>query len=111
MKRLADALGAAGKEKKVERYYHEMEQGMLPAKGVSNRVLDAIGSIVGASGEALRRAGAAFPPGPPPTEGAALARTATPDEEYDSESSGAPAPASPAERTEMDEVDKLFTGG
>src|SRR3712207_5309312 len=31
---LADRLGAQGSRQKVERYYHEMEQGLLPAEGV-----------------------------------------------------------------------------
>src|SRR4051812_385401 len=36
--RLAEALGVVGREKKVAGYYHEMEQGLLPARGVSDRV-------------------------------------------------------------------------
>ena len=35
--RLAEALGVADHEQKVEGYYHEMEQGLLPSAGVSPR--------------------------------------------------------------------------
>ena len=42
-RRLAERLGVTSREAKVERYYHEMEQGLLPPAGVSDRVLDALG--------------------------------------------------------------------
>ena len=45
---------------KVGSYYHEMEHGLLPSEGVDDKVLDALGSILGQSAEALRRAGEAF---------------------------------------------------
>ena len=106
VKRLATALGVEGREKKVETYYHEMEQGLLPARGVSMRVLEALGEIVGASADALRRAGeSARWPAPPPASAPVFARTAA----------GAPPaePARAAERpdVEWDEVDQLFRGG
>ena len=34
------------KQEKVASYYHEMEQGRLPASGVSDTVLEALGKIV-----------------------------------------------------------------
>lgn len=61
---LADRLGAGGQREKVAGYYHEMEQGTLPAAGVTDTVLDALGAIVGESRDALRRAGEALGPGP-----------------------------------------------
>ena len=108
VKRLATALGVEGREKKVETYYHQMEQGLLPAQGVSSRVLEALGEIVGASAEALRRAGqASAAPPAPASPGVAFARTA-------------PAAGSdvvvdqlrsePADEP-WDDVDQLFRGG
>jgi hypothetical protein len=84
--RLANELGVADKEQKVARYYREMEEGLLPAEGVSDRVLDALARIVGTSPELLRRAGAAVAP------------------ELRSVSQGDDAGA-------WDEVDQLFLGG
>ena len=81
--RLADALGVSGGEKKVADYYHRMEQGTLPASGVSDRVLEALGKLVGTSAAALRRAGqaAAEPGGAAPAAGAVFARKARLDDE------------------------------
>jgi hypothetical protein len=113
--RLAAALGVSDRVDKVHRYYHEMERGKLPPRGVSERVLEALSSILGRSAEVLRRAGEglssaggmAAAGGAPP----AFARMAH-----------APAPAAPAasvpppdaaaEQPEpWDEVDELFRGG
>lgn len=111
--RLAATLGLTGREQKVATYYHEMEQGLLPARGVSDRVLDALASIVGSTRDALRSAGQAVAPGspPPPAAGGVFARRAAADSDY-----AAPAPASPAQAggpagLEWDEVDDLFRGG
>ncbi|HSI80255.1 MAG TPA: hypothetical protein VK919_06340, partial [Solirubrobacterales bacterium] len=60
--RLADDLGVGERADKVAAYYHRMEQGSLPAAGVSRRVLDALAAIVGAGAETLRRAGEAVEP-------------------------------------------------
>lgn len=111
VERLAEALGVGNRSDKVAAYYHEMEQGILPSTGVSVRVLDALAGIVGASAEALRRAGQPLSGEPP--EGAAAAvftRKAMPAPEY-----GAPAEAMKAHeedrQAEWDEVDELFRGG
>src|SRR5918993_313740 len=40
---LAARLGAQSRQEKVASYYHEMEQGLLPASGVSDTVLEALG--------------------------------------------------------------------
>jgi hypothetical protein len=110
--RLAEALGVADREPKVERYYHAMEQGLLEPSGVSDRVLDALAALVGTSRERLREAAAALTPGgtAPAAPHPPFARTATPDAE-------ALAAMSPSEQGEhvgtepYDEVDELFTGG
>ena len=57
MAQLAARLGAEGQSEKVGAYYHQMEQGLLPASGVSDSVLEALGRIVGDRAEALRKAG------------------------------------------------------
>jgi hypothetical protein len=104
--RLAAALGVMGREEKVAAYYHAMEQGRLPAAGVSDRVLEALAGIVGASASALRDAGAAVAPpasNTAPSRAAFARRAAAPE--------GARPPAA-AEATEpRDEVDDLFRGG
>ena len=106
VERLAQALGVAGKERKVRDYYHEMELGTLPPQGVSDRVLEALSRIVDVPVQRLRAAGERLAP---PGAGAPLAvfaRTAM-------RSMDAPAvPASPGtEPPAWDEVDELFRGG
>lgn len=108
---LADRLGAGGQRAKVAGYYHEMEQGTLPADGVADTVLDALGSIVGESRDALRRAGQAFGPGPEGSEPQAVfARRARPIEGV-SEAETHASPSATDSTPEPDEIDRLFTGG
>jgi hypothetical protein len=108
--RLAAELGAQEHQRdKVARYYHEMEHGTLPAAGVSDRVLEALGRVVGVTAERLRAAGSeagGAAAGPAPA--AAFARVGSPDPEYADAaalSAGAPGPQEP-----QDEIDALFTG-
>jgi hypothetical protein len=104
---LSERLGAANQREKVAGYYHEMEQGTLPAEGVSDTVLDALGAIVGETRDALRQAGTALGGGPGATApGATFARQGMPSEALE-----APADASSELAREPDEVDRLFTGG
>ncbi|HEX2415970.1 MAG TPA: hypothetical protein VHJ37_12225 [Thermoleophilaceae bacterium] len=109
---LAARLGAQAEEEKVALYYHQMEQGLLPERGVSETVLDALGQIVDWSGEALRKAGQMPAPGPPRSDpGAVFARTTVgrvappPPGQAPSED----VVAQPAD--DWDEVDRLFRGG
>ena len=109
---LADRLGVSGRRDKVESYYHQMEQGLLPAEGVSDSVLEALGAIVGESRDALRRAGQSLGTagGPPGADAAVFARTATgpvPDE--DVAEVAAAASSMPADEA-WDDVDRLFRG-
>jgi hypothetical protein len=114
--KLAVALGAPAKEAKVGDYYHQMEQGLLPAVGVSSRVLDALASIVGTSADALRRAGEAIRPGGADTlevramQDPAFARTGLPDLAKGPVPAPAEAQRSPAEN-EWDDIDEMFRGG
>src|SRR3954470_240620 len=106
--RLAADLGVGGREAKVASYYHAMEQGTLSSAGVSDRVLEALGRIVGESAAVLRAAGTPAPPPPPAAPaGAAFARVASPAPSF-ATTARARAEAAPPER---DEVDELFTGG
>lgn len=115
VERLAEALGVGGRREKVASYYHEMEQGSLEPAGVSDRVLAALGAIVGTSAETLRRTGESLPAGKP-IEGAPDAaftrmQHAPPGYEADeAPQAGAPA-RSPGTAEEWDEVDELFRGG
>jgi hypothetical protein len=103
---LAARLGAQSKQDKVAAYYHEMEQGLLPAAGVSDTVLDELGKIVGYGRDALRSAGRMpAPGGPAPEAGAVFARTTGVGEAPEDEGAGG------AEPEEWDEVDRLFRSG
>jgi hypothetical protein len=105
---LAAALGVESRRDKVQRRYHEMEQGLLAPQGVSDRVLEALSRIVGVSVERLQAAGRRL--APPPAAGAAPAVFAR--------AAPMPAPAAAPKATrraarepgERDEVDELFLG-
>ena len=111
--RLAHALDQVGSEEKVGLYYHEMEQGLLPSAGVSDRVLEALADLTGSTLQALRDAGRALVAAGarPSGEVPAFARAAIVDS-----ASAVPARAQerdlPAAATQQwDEVDELFRGG
>ena len=111
VERLAAALGVSDRQDKVAGYYHQMEQGLLPAQGVSDRVLEALGQIVGETAQALREAGRAL----------RSFRTKDPRPRPRPRSPDAPTPNRAAPRrtrrrprrlqAEWDEVDELFRGG
>jgi hypothetical protein len=106
VRELAARLGAQAQEQKVGEYYHRMEQGLLPAAGVSETVLDALGKIVGWTAEALRTAGELPAAGPPRSDaGAVFARTHRGDAP-----AHPPDPGSALSAGEWDEVDRLFRG-
>ncbi len=106
--RLTTALGVVGRESKVGDYYHRMEQGRLAPAGVSDRVLGALGELLGESAEALRLAGSALSPSPGPPDSPAFARAASPE----AVAAAAPPSAVPTGAdARRDEVDELFTGG
>ena len=102
--RLAERIGAKGKEPKVGRYYHDMEIGKLTARDVSTKVLAALSEIVRVPIERLRATG--IRPAPPPAGAPApmFARAAKAAAPVAAEAA-APPP------DEWDEVDELFTGG
>src|SRR4051794_33804009 len=107
VEQLADALGVPDRREKVHRYYHEMEQGLLDADGVSDTVLERLGAILGSTAEALRDAGRSLGPGTQGLEtGAVFARTAMPPAaEY---AAPASAPPSTVDEEPWDEVDEFF---
>jgi hypothetical protein len=104
VRELAARLGAQSQQDKVASYYHQMEQGLLPASGVSDTVLEALGRIVHVAADALRRAGEMPAPGPPRSDEAAVFARTTGGVEGPREPAAAPA-------REWDEVDRLFRGG
>lgn len=113
VERLSVALGVSNQTSKVAAYYHRMEQGLLPAQGVSDRVLEALGQIIGESAQALRQSGrslAAAAGGPPPPARSFARRTSV-----EGPVAAAGAPATPhsgaSEAAEWDEVDRMFCGG
>ena len=117
VERLSAALGVAGREQKVGGYYHEMEYGSLDSRGVSERVLDALGEIYGTTATALREIGEPLGEGRGAAGAPAMARTSVPDPKYagetieareDDRAAARPEPVAPAER---DEIDEMFTGG
>jgi hypothetical protein len=109
--RLAQALGVGDRAEKVGSYYHEMEQGLLPAEGVSNRVLEQLGRFYDTSAAALRRAGRSLAEDVSPSDAdAVFARTARPDERFSADMLES-APRADAIAPDRDEVDELFTGG
>jgi hypothetical protein len=111
VERLARALGF-GEERqieKVERYYNGMEHGLVPAAGVSARVIDALAGILDVDAERIRQAGSRGQASPGEA-GAVYARMAVADEEYSVGDAPAAAPAE-REREQPDEIDRLFTGG
>lgn len=109
VRELAARLGAESQQDKVAGYYHQMEQGLLPADGVSDTVLEALGKIVGVAGESLRKAGSLPATGPLRMDDAAVFTRMT---------QAAPelAPADVVGEVredrpeEWDEVDRLFRG-
>jgi hypothetical protein len=109
VERLAAALGVSARKDKVAVYYHEMEHGRLPAQGVSDRVLESLGQLVGESAQQLRDASRALIPpgrGPATAPEPAFARRA-----YREPGPAEPTAAPGAPGAEWDEVDELFRGG
>ena len=105
---LATALGVAGAKAKVARYYHGMEAGTLDPRLISQRVLDALAAVLGASAKELAQAGEFEGFGRAAPQGAfgRLASMAAPELDV----MEARAEASPS-FADWDEVDELFQGG
>jgi hypothetical protein len=103
---LAARLGAGAQREKVGDYYHRMEQGLLPAAGVSDTVLEALGAIVGSTKDALRSAGELPAPG-----GGAIADAAAFTRVASAGGEAGPGPELSPDAEEPDEVDRLFRGG
>lgn len=113
---LAERLDVADDAERVAEYYHRMEHGLLPADGVSDRVLRALAGLLGTTAARLRDAGRAVAAAPIPllADEPAFARTATPDDEL-----AAPPPSRDGDATDVPpdmsrprgRVDELFTGG
>ncbi len=113
VERLAEALGVGAQAERVAAYYHEMETGELAAEGVSNKVLDALGGVLGETRERLRAAGAAATKPGGPDVRVSFARKAIITEDLAIADMSMPAAgdmASPGD-PDAERVDDLFTGG
>lgn len=111
VERLAGALGAQDKAEKIDGYYHEMEQGLLPSEGVDDSVLSKLGDILGTSAEFLRKAGESISEGGKPDQSAPVfTRIATADRIEAPASPASPGTARIDEADDWDEVDELFRG-
>lgn len=114
VERLAAALGVEAQSDRIGGYYHAMEQGLLPANGVSDRVLEALSEIIGSTAAALREAGrAAVPGGSGPVMETAFARIAAPNPAFAETGHGLledTGPAAPPPDAQEALVDELFTG-
>ena len=94
---------AEEKREKVARYWHELETGLLPASGISERLREALSERFG---DALQAAVAWEPPGLE----AKLSYMRVQDAPALSQAKLEPLPAAPASGPEPDEVDVLFLG-
>ena len=82
-----------------------MEQGTLPAVGVSDQVLEALGRVMSVTAAHLRAAGKGVGGAASGTaDSMAFARVGSPDPDY------APATPRPEPVAPPDEIDALFTG-
>ena len=109
VQRLAEALGFPGEVERVGVYYNAMEHGRLEPAGVSARVFDALGSILGTSADALRKAGESVTPSAGGQPSQAFARTAR-VEAADAEAAPPGRTDIDQEQREPDELDRLFIG-
>jgi hypothetical protein len=108
--RLVGVFGLRGQEERAVARLEEMERGELDATRVSRRLLDALGTVLGAPGEELAEAGTLrFRPAAAPSalfraDGEPVEALA---EDFATLAAAAATPAPPA----MDELDRLFLGG
>ncbi len=114
--KLATGLGFPKTTKVVEEYYHAMEHGDLPSEGVSSKVLEVLGGLLGTDPESLRREGDLFLGGSYKVDHQVFARQPSFPALKESQvenSEGMPSPSASEEssRAEVEEIDRLFTGG
>lgn len=110
---LADVLHANGKEKvKIGAYYHDIEYGNLPARGINQKAFDAMAMVFKIKPDALKSAARTLGPAQASSTGPVFARMV--DEavfETDADLASA-APAGESRRSDPpDRIDELFTGG
>jgi len=104
---LTQELGVgADAEPRIAEYYHGMESGLLPAEGVTDRVLEALGRVLGCGSGLLRRAGRRFSEAGSQPGGIVFARVSEGEQPELIPDLPPPVPA----RDTWDEVDRLFRG-
>lgn len=117
--RLASSLGVPGQREAVDEYYHGMEYGTLESSGVSDKVLDTLGEILGSGGAALKDCGKLMGGGGTARGDIVFAREvpqiAVPFEVTDRDGEKAafnsPAGENEPDDPEREKVDRMFTGG
>jgi hypothetical protein len=108
--RLAQAIGHEQASDRVAMHLHAMESGTTDAARVTRRVLDALGALLGVSGDALERAGHARTAAGPPAPAAAAQRGFAEPPPFSEVPPGYhPVPQTAGE--EWAAVDRLFLGG
>jgi len=107
--RLAEELDATDprEAEKVATYYHDMEQGNLDPRGVSEQVLAALSGIYGTTVEVLRRAGAVTKP--PRSEGGVVFARLVGETDEDFVISSEDSRGFTRIKGEPDRIDLLFT--
>ena len=109
-----DLEASDAEEEKIDDYYHDLEFGNLPAKGISGTLLSSLAKILGTTAERLKKAGEALGPSGSQASSLIYTRMADNAEEIDM-GQAAPAieaPSGVGRRSDPPHrIDELFTGG
>jgi hypothetical protein len=108
---LARILGFPDKQKKIARYYHQLEIGAITSGQVSQRVVDALADILRVTPGDVERAGAFFHLSPEPAAEMFLRRDEYGNEFLTDENLEVAATRSVVPGEDWDEIDRLFLGG
>ncbi len=109
---LADALDADDQEKaKIESYYHDIEYGNLPSRGITDQAFDLLAKVFRTDRKTLKAAAARLGPSQASTSGPVFARMVDESELIADQSLAENAPSGEARRSDPpDRIDDLFTG-
>lgn len=112
-RQLASALGQEAEQQRIAEYVHGMEQGALAADGVSDKVINALGKILGVEPQALRGFGQALSVGSGhgPAAAPVFMRRTMQSPDGISELRDEPEQRSGEDPEQWDEVDRLFRAG
>lgn len=109
---LAAALDADDQEKaKIESYYHDIEYGNLPSRGITDQAFELIAKVFRTDSETLKAAAARLGPAQASTAGPVFARMVDESELIADQALSGNAPSGEARRSNPpDRIDELFTG-